>query len=62
VLAPGLQVVDNAFVIPQGSETQMVELIRKDRRMQKLSAILTVVGALGLAFHYRHVFAGARSP
>jgi hypothetical protein len=66
--APRLQIVDNAFVIPpaflsEGKEVQTAEIIRKERRMQWLSAVLTVSGALGLAFYYyRHIFARVRPP
>jgi hypothetical protein len=66
--APRLKITDNAFVIPpallsEGNEVQIAEIIRKQRRMQGLSAVLTVSGALGLAFYYyRHVLVRARSP
>lgn len=55
--APRLKIANNAFIIPPTlvSEGQVVlpaELIEKERRLQLLSALLTVGGALGLAYYY----------
>jgi len=55
--APRLKIANNAFIIPPAliSEGQVVlpaELIEKERRLQLLSGLLTVGGALGLAFYY----------
>jgi NhaP-type Na+/H+ or K+/H+ antiporter len=62
-LAPRLKIQDNAFVIPpalvsEGNEIRLEEIITKQRRMQWLSGVLTVSGAVGLAFYYyRHLLA-----
>lgn len=58
--APRLTIENNAFVIPQalvsgGNPIAPDELIARERRLQLLSAITTLAGALGLAFHYRGV-------
>jgi hypothetical protein len=57
--APRLKIENNAFVIPpalvsEGQTVSPAELIEKERRLQLLSALLTVAGALGLAFYYFH--------
>lgn len=56
--APRLKIANNAFIIPPAliSEGQVVlpaELVKKERRLQLLSGLLTVGWALGLAFYYR---------
>jgi hypothetical protein len=60
LLAPHLKVSNGAFVIPQkmivsGKMISPEKIVRKDRLMQLLSAVLTASGALGLAFCYRDV-------
>jgi hypothetical protein len=60
-LAPRLEVANSAFVIPpslisEGKEVHPGQIIAHERRLQVLSAILTLGGALGLAFYYRRVF------
>jgi hypothetical protein len=66
-LGPRLEIADNAFVIPaavisEGNDVQVAEIVRRQRQMAWLSGVLTVSGALGLAFYYyRGVFARARS-
>ncbi len=68
VNVPRLKITDNTFVIPpalisEGNQVPIVEIIGTQRRMQWLSSVLTVSGALGLAFYYyRHRLARARSP
>jgi len=60
-LAPHLKISNRAFVIPHealsavGKAISPEEIIRKERLMQFLSAVLTASGALGLAFFYRNV-------
>jgi NhaP-type Na+/H+ or K+/H+ antiporter len=67
VLAPQLEVADNAFVIPpaliaEGNEVRIAEIVERQRQMAWFSAVLTVSGALGLAlYYYRDAFARARS-
>ncbi len=39
-------------LVSEGQVVQPAELIKKDRRLQLLSGLLTGGGALGLAFHY----------
>jgi len=65
LFAPHLKVENRAFVIPPelaaGEETlRPDEIVGKERRMQLISAVLTLSGALGLAFRHREVlFRGA---
>jgi hypothetical protein len=67
-LAPRLEVENAAFVIPPSvtsgqEEVQIAELVETERRLQALSAVLTVSGALGLAFfYYRNSFRRTRAP
>jgi len=55
--APRLKIENRAFVIPAPQATDspvsVAELVTREKRMQMLSAALTVMGALGLAYHYR---------
>lgn len=58
--APRLKIEHGAFVIPTGSmsagkEFHPAEIVSRARGMQELSAVLTLVGALGLAVRYRRV-------
>lgn len=58
--APNLEVADRTFVIPsslaeEGAELNPEQLIRRERRMQAASAILTLSGAIGLGFFYRGI-------
>ena len=64
---PRLKVEHNTFIVPpslsgNGMTVNPVELVARERRVQMLSAILTVTGALGLAFYYRYVFVRPPSP
>lgn len=66
-LAPRLKVENNAFVLPapvmsEGKEIDPANIVARQRIMQLLSGIMTVGGALGLAFHYRHVLVRPRLP
>lgn len=65
VFAPHLKIKDNGFVLPpsliSGTEIQPAEIIARERRMQFLSGVLTLVGAVGLALSYREVLFGGRS-
>ena len=66
VYAPGLRVRNNTFIIPpslvsNGQEVKPAELVGRERRMQWISVILTVGGALGLAFRYRRVLIRPRA-
>jgi hypothetical protein len=66
MLAPRLEVSNGAFVIPSvltsgGNDIYPDEIIRTERRMQLMSAVLTVGGAIGLAFRYRDVLVGGFS-
>ena len=63
--APRLKIERNAFVMPQamtsgGKEINPAELVERERRMQLLSLILTVTGAVGLGVYYREVLFGRR--
>jgi hypothetical protein len=58
--APRLEVLNDAFVIPpalvaEGKEVDPAQIIARERRLQVLSAVLTLGGALGLAYYYRRV-------
>ena len=66
LFAPRLEISNGAFVIPAALTAQEQNSIRPDvmvaaeRRKQLLSAVLTVSGALALAYRYRHAFAPRR--
>jgi|HubBroStandDraft_4_1064222.scaffolds.fasta_scaffold361267_2 hypothetical protein len=55
-VSPGLTIKHNKLIVPgafsEGKEIRPAEIIARERRMQLLSAILTVAGALGLAVCY----------
>jgi len=64
-LAPRLKIERNAFVMPQamtsgGKEINPTELVERERRMQLLSLLLTVTGAVGLGVYYREALFGRR--
>lgn len=64
--APRLKIVNRAFVIPpdvtsRATVINPAALVEKERILQSLSAILTVAGAVGLGFYYRHSLVGRRS-
>lgn len=63
LLAPRLKIENNAFVIPQslvseGKSLAPDEIVFRERTFRTLSAVLTLAGALSLAFHYRGVLTG----
>ena len=65
-ISPRLKIEDNAFVVPSAllqkdTGVTLQSLITRERRLQTLSAILTLAGALGLAYHYRHIFVRPKS-
>jgi len=67
VIAPRLKIERNAFVIPPsmvstGKQFHPAEIVSRERRMQVISAILTLGGALGLAVQYRHSFVRRQAP
>jgi len=58
--APNLKVRDNKFVLPSSllsgkEEIHPDEIVTSERRMQALSAILTLGSAIGLSFYYRQM-------
>jgi hypothetical protein len=66
LLGPHLKISNRAFVIPpkltaEGNNIRLVEIIGRQRRMQVISVLLTVSGALGLAFLYRDILMGRTS-
>jgi hypothetical protein len=66
LLSPHLKVSNGAFVIPPKmaagrNAIRLDEIVARQRRVQLLSILLTVGGALGLAFLYRDVLIGAAS-
>ena len=62
---PHLKIKDSGFVVTTplsaGTEIRPDELVAQERRMQLLSAALTLGGAIGLALCYREVLFGRRS-
>ena len=63
-LSPHLKISNRAFVIPPQmaagkNPIRLDEIVGGQRRMQVLSALLTLSGALGLAFVYRDILIGA---
>jgi hypothetical protein len=64
--SPHLKVSNGAFVIPPEmaagrSAIRPDEIVGGQRRMQLVSVLLTVSGAIGLAFLYRDILIGAAS-
>ena len=63
LLSPHLKISNRAFVIPPKmaagkNAIRLDEIVARQRRMQLLSVLLTVGGALGLAFLYYDVLIG----
>jgi hypothetical protein len=60
---PRLKIENRAFVIPPpkalDAPVSVADIVAREKRMQLLSAALTVIGALGLAYHYRRVLGGS---
>src|SRR2546421_13081597 len=66
LLSPQLKISNGAFVIPPEmtagrNAIRLDEIVGGQRRMQLLSVLLTVSGALGLAFLYRDILIGTAS-
>ena len=66
LLSPHLKVSNGAFFIPPEmaagtNAIRLDEIIGGQRRMQLISLLLTVSGALGLAFLYRDILIGGAS-
>src|SRR5947208_1692775 len=66
LLSPHLKISNGAFVIPPEmaagrNAIRPDEIVDRQRRMQLLSLLLTVSGALGLAFLYRDILIEAAS-
>jgi hypothetical protein len=64
---PRLKIRNNTFVLPpslmsQGKNIRPNEIVSRERKMQLLSGILALGGAIGLGLHYRHVLVWPRSP
>jgi hypothetical protein len=64
--APHLTIKNKAFVIPpslisEGNDIRPAEIVSRARRMQLLSGVLTLGGAVGLALCYSKVLLGRRS-
>src|SRR5205814_5341626 len=67
LLSPHLKISNRAFVIPPKmaagrNAIRLDEIVARQRRMQLLSVLVTVSGALGLAFLYRDILIGATRP
>src|SRR6266571_4422402 len=67
LLSPHLKISNGAFVIPPKmaagrNAIRLDEIVARQRRMQFVSLLLTISGALGLAFLYRDILIGAGSP
>jgi hypothetical protein len=63
--APRLKIERNAFVMPQsmvsaGKQVDPVAIVERERKMQLLSLLLTVTGAVGLGFYYQKALFGRR--
>jgi hypothetical protein len=66
LFGPHLKIANRAFVIPpklttQGNNIHLVEIIAGQRRMQVISALLVLGGAVGLAVLYRDTLTGKAS-
>ncbi len=67
LLSNGLKVKNNVFVVPPsmvspGKTLDVAAVIAYERRIQLLSVLLTVGGAVGLAFCYRQALFRRRQP
>ena len=65
LLAPHLKIEHDAFVIPPSLGSQQKEinpaaLVARERHMQLLAAVLTLGGAVSLAFYYRDTLINRR--
>jgi hypothetical protein len=65
--APRLEISNGAFVMPpslttEGNTLRPAEIVAKERRMQLISAVLTLGGAIGIAYCHRHAFFRKASP
>ncbi len=66
LLSPHLKISNGAFVIPPEMSAgrnaiRLDEIVARQRRMQLLSILLTVSGALGLGFLYHDILIGRAS-
>jgi len=66
LLGPHLKISNRVFVIPPRltageKDIRLVELIARQRRMQVISALLMLSGAIGLAVLYRNILTGKAS-
>jgi hypothetical protein len=66
LLSPHLKISNGAFVIPPKmaagrNAIRLDEIVARQRRLQLLSVLLTVGGAVGLAFLYRDILIGGAS-
>jgi len=66
LVSPRLKVANRAFVIPPQmaagkNPIRLEEIVGGQRRLQVLSALLTLSGAIGLAFVYRDILIVAAS-
>jgi hypothetical protein len=66
LLSPHLKISNGKFVIPPKMTAgrngiRLDEIVARQRRMQLLSVLLTMSGALGLAFVYHDILIGAAS-
>src|SRR5207248_6659385 len=66
LFSPHLKISNGAFVIPPKmaagrNAIRLDEIVARQRRLQFLSVLLTVRGALALAFLYRDILIGAAS-
>ena len=64
LLAPGLKIENHAFVMPptamqQGAQIRPDALVNHERHMQWAAGILTIGGAIALAFWNRRTLANA---
>jgi hypothetical protein len=64
LLAPGLKIENHAFVMPptamqQGAQIRPDALVNHERHMQWAASILTIGGAIALAFWNRRTLANA---
>jgi hypothetical protein len=65
-LAPRLKIEHHAFVVPPsmvsaGKPVDLAQLVAREKRMQLISGLLTLGGALGLGYYYRDKLLRRRS-
>jgi hypothetical protein len=65
--APRLRIERRAFVVPAsllsaGKDVRPADIVARQRNMQSLSGLLTIIAAIGLCCYYRRILFCPRAP